>query len=120
MPGVEVIGTVPDVRPWVDRAAVAVVPLRIARGVQNKILEAMAMTRRVVASPTCLGGVSAIPGKHLLEATTPREWETKLLELFDDAQQRQRLGEAGRGFVEEHHCWERCLEPLGKLLLPPA
>jgi sugar transferase (PEP-CTERM/EpsH1 system associated) len=115
--GVEVVGTVPDVRPWVERAAVAVVPLRIARGVQNKVLEALAMTRAVVASPVCLGGLQTVPGKHLLAATTPEEWTATLLALFDDEEQRQRLGAAGRAFVEEHHCWDRCLTPLGELLL---
>ncbi len=114
--GVEVIGTVPDVRPWVERAAIAVVPLQIARGVQNKLLEALAMARAVVASPVCLGGLQTIPGKHLLAATTPDEWTASLLALFDDADWRQRLGTAGRTFVEEHHCWDRCLAPLAELL----
>ncbi len=116
--GVEVIGTVPDVRPWVERAAVAIVPLRIARGVQNKVLEALAMERAVVASPVCLGGLQTIPGRHLLAATTPDEWAATLLSLFDDAEWRQRLGVAGRAFVEEHHCWDRCLVPLAELLFP--
>src|SRR5207244_7093396 len=84
--GVEVVGTVPDVRPWVERAAVAVVPLRIARGVQNKVLEALAMERAVVASPVCLNGLQTVPGQHLLAATTPDEWVKTLLSLFDDAE----------------------------------
>ena len=114
--GVEVVGTVPDVRPWVERAAVAVVPLRIARGVQNKVLEALAMARPVVASPTCLGGMLTVPGRHLLAATEPDEWATSLLSLFDDPAWCERLGAAGRAFVEEHHDWSRCLEPLAELL----
>ena len=119
VPGVEVVGTVPDVRPWLSRAAVAVVPLRIARGVQNKVLEALAMARPVVASPLCLQGMGTEPGRHLLTATAPEEWRTTLELLFDDGALRCRLGESGRAFVEEHHCWDRCLEPLLDLLGVP-
>ena len=78
VPGVEVVGTVPDVRPWLSRAAVAVVPLRIARGVQNKVLEALAMGRAVLAVPLCLQGMKTVPGRHLLTATAPDEWLTEL------------------------------------------
>ena len=59
---VVVTGTVPDVRPYLAHAAVVVAPLRIARGVQNKVLEAMAMGRPVVASAACAGGIDATPG----------------------------------------------------------
>ncbi len=120
MPGVEVVGTVPDVRPWLARAAVAVVPLRIARGVQNKVLEALAMAKAVVASPLCLQGLAAEPGRHLLTASDPGEWEEAVLRLLDDGELRRRLGEAGRTFVEEHHRWERCLAPLRELVVRAA
>jgi sugar transferase (PEP-CTERM/EpsH1 system associated) len=116
--GVEVVGSVPDVRPWVERAAVAVVPLRIARGVQNKVLEAMAMSRAVVASPTSLQGVSAEPGRDLMVASTPDEWEGALFGLWDDPGRRERIGRAARVFVEARHDWGRCLEPLEEMLFP--
>jgi sugar transferase (PEP-CTERM/EpsH1 system associated) len=115
--GVEVIGTVPDVRPWLARAAVAVAPLWIARGVQNKVLEALATGRAVVATPLCLQGLATEPGCHLLAASTAREWASALDHLLGDADLRERLGTAGRAFVEEHHSWDRCLEPLRDLLL---
>jgi sugar transferase (PEP-CTERM/EpsH1 system associated) len=114
--GVEVSGTVPDVRPWVRRSAVAVAPLHIARGVQNKVLEALAMGKAVVASPLCLAGLPTTPGVHLLAATTPVEWAATLLRLLADPAERELLGRAGRAFVETHHRWETCLEPLGALL----
>jgi sugar transferase (PEP-CTERM/EpsH1 system associated) len=114
--GVEVVGTVPDVRPWLSRAAVVLVPLRIARGVQNKVLEALAMGRAVLATPLCLQGMLTEPGRHLLTATAPNEWLAELERLLDDEGLRRRLGEAGRAFVEEHHCWESCLEPLLEML----
>jgi glycosyltransferase involved in cell wall biosynthesis len=116
LPGVELVGQVPDVRPSVERAAVAVVPLRIARGVQNKVLEALAMGRAAVVSPEALAGLRAEPGVHLLSASTRREWVESVLRLLDDAALRQQLGRAGRKYVEENHCWDRCLDAFGSLL----
>ena len=63
-----VTGAVADIRPYVAHAAVAVAPLRIARGIQNKVLEAMAMARPVVASPEAFEGVRATAGRDLLVA----------------------------------------------------
>lgn len=115
-PGVEVIGTVPDVRHHMAAAAVAVVPLRIARGVQNKVLEAMAMGKAVVASPQALSGLRAEPGVHALVASTPGEWVEAVSCLLNDESLRRRLGASGRRYVEDHHSWEACLEPFGSLL----
>jgi sugar transferase (PEP-CTERM/EpsH1 system associated) len=116
IPGVELVGQVPDVRPYLSRAAVSVVPLQIARGVQTKVLEALAMARAVVVSPEALEGIAARPGAHLLAASTASEWVESVLRLFADHSLRERLGVAGRHFVEENHRWERCLEPIGPLL----
>ncbi len=116
LPGVELVGQAPDVRPHVARATVAVVPLRIARGLQNKVLEAMAMGKAVVASPQALAGVKAEPGAHLLAAESPTEWAETVLGLFDDRRLRRQLGSAARTFVEQHHDWDQCLAPFGELL----
>jgi sugar transferase (PEP-CTERM/EpsH1 system associated) len=116
MPGVEVVGQVPDVRPYLARAAGVVVPLRIARGLQNKVLEALAMGKAVVASPASLAALTARPNVHLLTASTPREWVEAVGRVLWDPALRQRLGAAGRRHVEEHHHWDRCLEPFGALL----
>src|SRR5205814_4572832 len=70
VPGVVVVGEVPDVRTHVATAAVTVAPLRIARGVQNKVLEALAMSKATVASPQSLAGFRVEPGVHLLAAST--------------------------------------------------
>jgi polysaccharide biosynthesis protein PslH len=119
--GVEVIGQVPDVRPHIRQASVVVAPLRLARGVQNKVLEALAMARATVVSPAALCGVRAQPGEHLLSATTPAEWADSVVRLFDDPALRARLGASARRYVEEQHRWERSLEPLTELMdLPPA
>ena len=114
--GVEVVGQVADVRPHLARAAVVVVPLRIARGMQNKVLEALAMGKAVVCSPQALVGLGAQPGVQLLSASTEQEWAAAIRSLFDDEALRQRLATAGRGYVEENHRWERCLEPLESVL----
>ena len=65
---VTVTGTVPDVRPYLQHAAVVVAPLRVARGIQNKILEAMAMARPVVATDACGAGIDAVNGRHFVTA----------------------------------------------------
>lgn len=114
--GVQVVGQVPDMVPELARAAVVVVPLLIARGVQNKILEGLAMGKATVASPAPLAGLKARPGIHLLAASTPEEWVAVVCRLLTDPDLRRRLGSAGRRYAEENHCWERCLEPFGALL----
>lgn len=116
LPGVEVVGQVPDVRPYVAAAAAAVVPLRIARGVQNKVLEALAMSKPVVASPAALAGLRGKPDLPALEATAPAEWAETVARLLADAGERRRLGAAGRRYVEAHHTWERCLAPMAEVL----
>jgi sugar transferase (PEP-CTERM/EpsH1 system associated) len=119
-PGVEVVGPVADVRPHLAGAAVVIAPLRIARGVQNKVLEALAMGKAVVASPEALEGLGTEPGVHALAASTAEEWADAVSALFGDESLRRRLGTAARRYVEEHHRWETCLEPFGALLGLPA
>jgi len=114
--GVEVVGSVPDVRPHVAAASVAVVPLRIARGIQNKVLEALAMAKPVIATPAALEGLDVTAGEHVLSADPPSEWVSSLETLFRDSHLRAQLGAAGREFVEMHHSWDACLAPLDDLL----
>jgi polysaccharide biosynthesis protein PslH len=121
VPGVEVVGQVPDVRPHLSWAAVAVAPLRIARGVQNKVLEALAMRKPVVASPQALAGLRERLDLPALTASTPAEWAEHIGRLLGDEPLRRQLGAAGRRYVEANHSWDRCLEPLSDLLgLPSA
>jgi sugar transferase (PEP-CTERM/EpsH1 system associated) len=116
VPGVQVVGQVADVRPYLAKAAAVVAPLRIARGVQNKVLEALAMEKAAIVSPQGLAGLKAEPGTHVLSASTPREWVNATLRLFEDENLRQQLGAAGRRYVQEKHDWDRCLMPLEGLL----
>ena len=116
VPGVEVTGSVPDVRPWLHRSTCAVVPLHIARGIQNKVLEAMACGRPVICSPAPLKGLAAEPGLHLLQADVASEWVESVSRVFADRNLQQELGMAGAAFVQLHHSWDHCLSPLDRML----
>ena len=117
--GVHVSGTVPDVRPHLAEAEVAIVPLRIARGVQNKMLEALAMSKAVVASHEPTVGLRAESGTHFLTANTVEEWVESVSELLVDDIKRTELGYAGRLYVQTYHQWTHCLERLDALLELP-
>lgn len=116
LPGVELVGPVSDVRPYLRRAAVAIAPLRIARGVQCKVLEAFAMGKAVVASPQALMGLRIVPGVQAMAARSHDEWINAVSTLLGDRGLRMRLGEASRRHVETHHRWDLCQEPIGILL----
>lgn len=109
--GIEVVADTPDVRPYLDRSALSVAPLRVARGVQNKVLEAMAVGRPVLASPEASIGLNVEDGRELLLAGQPDQWIERLCLLWDDAELRRRLSDAGRRYVEVHHSWDACLSP---------
>jgi glycosyltransferase involved in cell wall biosynthesis len=103
---VEVTGYVADVRPYLARAALAVVPMPYAVGIQNKVLEAMAMTTPVVATPAAAGALAAVAGEHLLVAADLDGLAAAVERLLDDPGLASRLGDAGRRFVAAHHDWE--------------
>jgi sugar transferase (PEP-CTERM/EpsH1 system associated) len=112
IPGVKLVGQVPDVRPYLHRSAIAIAPLLVARGIQNKILEAMATGMPVVASSQAIQGLGCEIDKHLLQADTPQDWIETISTLLGDAEKRRGLGLAAREFVESHHCWSAHLEGL--------
>lgn len=116
LPGVKVTGFVDDIRPWYARAAVSVIPLRLARGVQNKVLEAMAMGRPVVTTRKAAEGVGAKDMEHLIVADGHKAFAGAVIDLYKDAAARQQLGEAARRFVVENFNWQRNMEKLEKLL----
>jgi hypothetical protein len=114
--GVTVTGSVPDVRPYATRAALTVAPLRIARGTQNKILEAMAMGVPVVASQIAAAGVDAVAGEHLLAATSPDEYCAAILRVLSDPAERTRLSQAGRVRVLSHHAWPSSMQRMDAII----
>src|SRR5262249_34199804 len=105
LPGVRVTGTVPDVRPYLAHARVAVAPPRMAGGVQNKVLEAMAMGMPVLASPQALEGIEAQVGTELIVAADEAEYARSALDLLrhDGA---AAIGRAGRARVLASYGWE--------------
>ena len=116
LPGVTVTGTVPDVRPYVTQAALTVAPLRIARGTQNKILEAMAMGTPVVCSSVAAGGVDAVPGEHIMTADTPEDACNTILRILDNPPERARLAQAGRARVLSNHAWPSSMKRLDAII----
>jgi sugar transferase (PEP-CTERM/EpsH1 system associated) len=102
---VVVSGTVPDVRPYLQHAAAVVAPLRLARGVQNKVLEAMAMARPVVAARTCVDAIDAHAGEHLLSAERPEDYVSAVQALLADAAAAARIGAAARQCVLSAYDW---------------
>ena len=115
LPGVKLVGQVPDVRPYLSEAALAVAPLRVARGIQNKVLEAMAMGKPVVATHQALEGIGVTPDVHVCRAATPHEWVRSISGLLTDPDRCARLGRAARAFVEEQFQWKTQLAPLADL-----
>ncbi|OYW84799.1 MAG: glycosyl transferase family 1, partial [Sphingobium sp. 32-64-5] len=114
--GVVVTGGVPDVRGWLAAADCVVAPLRIARGVQNKVLEAMAMGRPVVASPQATEGIDAVPGEHLLVPQDIAREAEAILSLLADPARAAALGQAARRRVEARYDWAETLAPLEAML----
>ena len=116
LPGVTVTGSVPDVRPYIRGSALMVAPLAIARGTQNKILEAMAMGVPVVTSRVAAGGVDAEADAHLLVADTPQELSAAILRLVENPAERARLATSGRERMLGHHSWPRSMQRLDAII----
>ena len=116
LPGVMVTGFVDDVRPYLAAAKVCVIPLRIARGVQNKALEAMASGRAVIATQDVITGVGAIAGDHLLLARDEPEFISSVLQVLRDDELRLRLEKAARDFVERECSWQPLMERFAGLV----
>jgi sugar transferase (PEP-CTERM/EpsH1 system associated) len=118
--GTIVTGEVPCVRPWLAAAAVVVAPLAIARGVQNKVLEAMAMGRPVVASTPALTGIDAEPGRDLIVADGAAAQADAVLALLADPNRAAALGKAGRTRMEQGYSWDAQLAPLAGMMGLPG
>ncbi len=120
LPGVTVTGEVPDVRTWLAAADAVVAPLLLARGVQNKLLEAMAMARPVVASAAAAEGIDAVAGEHLLVADDVAGMAAAVGSLFSDRETAAKMGRAARARMIARYGWDARLAPLGELLGLPA
>ncbi|KPF65291.1 glycosyl transferase family 1 [Porphyrobacter sp. AAP60] len=111
--GVQVWGEVPDVRPFLAAADAVLAPLLIARGVQNKVLEAMAMARPVVLTPDAATGIAAEDDKHwLIGEADPAVMCARIEGLLAEPDACARIGAAARQFVRDQHGWEAMMAPL--------
>ncbi|KFC66151.1 TIGR03087 family PEP-CTERM/XrtA system glycosyltransferase [Massilia sp. LC238] len=113
-PNIVVTGTVPDVRPYIKHARAAVAPLRIARGIQNKVLEAMAMATPVVVTPQALEGIEAEPGRELVLAQDAAGFVEAVAQLL--ARSGNDMGLAARARVERKYSWPSNLACIGERL----
>jgi polysaccharide biosynthesis protein PslH len=113
---VTVTGSVADVRPFLRKSALMVAPLNIARGTQNKILEAMALGVPVVTSRIAAGGVDATNHEHFVVAETPAQFADAILRITGDPAERQRLARAGRARMLSHHAWDQSMRRLDGII----
>ena len=113
---VVVIGEVEDVRPYIARAGVYVVPLRIGSGTRLKILEALAMEKAVVSTPVGCEGLRVRHGREVLVAEGPRKFASYVVKLMEDKGLRRRLGRNGRRLVEREYDWRICAQRLERTL----
>jgi len=119
-PGVTVTGQVPDVRPYLRSSAVAVAPLLLARGVQNKVLEARATGLPVVSSVPAFQGTGAPEGEGILVAKSSGDFAELVVGLLLEPAKATELGQRARSFVEQNCVWEKHLAQLESLLLEAA
>lgn len=114
-PRVVVTGFLPDLRPAIARASLAVCPLRYGVGIQNKVLEAMAMATPVIAARQVAHALAAVDGEDLVLAEQASEYAKAILALLADPVRAQQLGAAGRRYVEQHHNWDQAAITLERL-----
>jgi polysaccharide biosynthesis protein PslH len=114
-----VTGEVPDVRPYLQRATLAIAPILYGTGVQNKVLEAMAASAPVVATPLATAALTLQDGREVLIGHSPGEMASHIRRLLEDPELRARLGRAGRHFVETHHNWDRAVGQLEAIYRRP-
>ena len=114
--GVAVWGEVFDVRPFLLAADVVIAPLDLARGVQNKVLEAMAMCRSVVASEGAATGIPATDGTQLVIARSDAQMAKEIVALIEDGAKARRMGRMARDFVLREHSWASVYEALRRIV----
>ncbi len=117
IPGVVVTGTVPDVRPYVQHALVVVAPLRVARGVQNKVLEAMAMARPVVVSSSTANGIAAEAGVDFEHAGDATQFG-RIVERLLNGDAGTEMGKRARMRIQAAYSWDRNMKAFETLLCP--
>jgi glycosyltransferase involved in cell wall biosynthesis len=103
--GVIVTGSVPDVRPYLQRASVFVCPMRSGAGIKNKILQAWSMGKAMVSTTAGVGSIRTEEGRNILIRDTPEKFADAVVDLLQNPEQGTRLGEAGRATIVAHYTW---------------
>ncbi len=118
--GITVTGFVEDPYDYIDNSKVSVVPMRFGAGVQNKLLEAMALRRPVVTTSLAARAIKGEDGKHFLVADNPQEMADKILDLLEDEEKRKSLGKEARALVKREYIWgtvgQKFLEEIERLI----
>lgn len=114
--GVNVLSDVPDMAEIIASAHIVVAPLRTARGIQNKVLEALAMAKPTVTTSVANVGVNGVPGEHLMVADTAAEFAAAVNLLLNDTSKCADLGLAARPFVEQNFSWDKSFEQLNAII----
>lgn len=115
-PDVIVTGQVPDVRPFLSMAKVCAIPIKIGRGIQNKVLEAMAMGKAVVTTSIAVQGINVIDGKELFVCDKHSDFADRVIELLRDTKLREEIGRSARKAVEQRYNWDENLRVLDNLI----
>lgn len=116
LPGVEVLRDVPDMAEVIAKAQIVVAPLLTARGIQNKVLEAMAMATPTVSTSVANAGINGVSGEHLLVADTPLKFAEAVAGLLEDTNNGASIGSAARTFVKKNFSWESSYEELDNII----
>ena len=113
---VVVTGRVKDIRPYIDKAMCVVAPMQIARGIQNKVLEAMAMSKAVVMTSLAAEGISLPKLQSEYVIDEPLLFAEKVSELVNDKDNCTQIGADNRKWMSNHYRWDDVLAPLPELL----
>jgi len=114
-PGVKVTGEVPDVRPYLERAEIVVVPIPAGSGTRFKVVEGLAMAKPMVSTAVGCEGIGVHDEEHLLVADAPADFAAAVVRLFEDADLARSLGQTGRAYVEREFSWTSAGERLRAL-----
>jgi glycosyltransferase involved in cell wall biosynthesis len=111
-PRIEVTGTVRDIRPYLQKATIAVAPITYGAGIQNKVLEAMACATPVVSTPQAVSALAVEPGENVLIGADATAFAAQVIRLLKDEPLRDKIGQAGRQYVEDYHSWDKLIGRL--------
>ena len=111
-----VTGYVEDVRPYIDQCEVVICPLRMASGIQNKILEAMAMNKPIVTTEIAVGGIEGYEAQQIIVAKDAEDFARRIIELFTNRELLQKVGKHGREFVERNYSWASAGNKIDQLI----